>query len=78
MIAIHAYAIGDTAMLSLVLVENFSRFHFQEKHNAFVKSYVGGWVYRATVPKQIYELFLLGVTEISIYFLIKLKTSIIK
>ncbi len=65
-------------MLSLALIENFSGFHRQEKHNASVKSYVGGWVCRATVPKQIYELFLLGVTEISIYFLIKLKTNIIK
>ena len=43
MIAVHAYAIGETAMLSSVLVENFSRSRSIEKHNAFVKILFDGF-----------------------------------
>ena len=50
-IAIRAYTIGEDAMLTLAFVENFSGFHRQEKHNASVKSYVGGRVCRAAYPK---------------------------
>ena len=35
-IAVHAYWIGETAMLSLDHYENFSGFRNQDKHNAFV------------------------------------------
>lgn len=69
MIAVYAYAIGDTAMLSLVLVENFSRFHFQEKHNASVKSYVGRRVCRATHPKTNIRKDLIDVIKKGIIFL---------
>ncbi len=68
MIAVYAYAIGDTAMLSLVLVENFSRFHFQEKHNASVRSYVGWRVFRAAYPKTKIRKVLIDVIKKGIIF----------